>query len=130
MYPPLIILMRKVMTPLQYKNYEIPAGDLLCISPAAAMRLPEVYTNPDTWDPTRFERGEHTKRPFSFLAFGGGRHGCPGENFGIQQIKTIWTILLREFDLELVGDFPEPNYASMVVGPKPAMLRYKRKVAA
>jgi sterol 14-demethylase len=127
MHPPLIFLMRKVMKQLKYKNYEIPVGDLLCISPAVAMRLPSVFTNPDTYDPHRFDRGEDKARPFSFLAFGGGKHGCPGERFGILQVKTIWCVLLRTFEFDLVGDVPPPDYTNLVVGPlQPASIKYKR----
>jgi sterol 14-demethylase len=129
LFPPLIFLMRKVMTDLHYKEYTIPAGDLLCVAPSVAMRLPHVFPNPDTFDPHRFERKEYTSVPYSYLAFGGGRHGCPGENFGIMQIKTIWTVLLRTFDFELDSkEFPAPDYTNLVVGPKqPCKLRYTRK---
>ncbi len=33
MFPPLILLMRKVMKDFHYKGYSIPAGDLMCIAP-------------------------------------------------------------------------------------------------
>jgi len=127
--PPLIILMRKVMVPLKYKDYEIPPGDLLCVSPGVANRLGSVYTNPESYDPHRFDRGEHSAQPYSYLSFGGGRHGCPGENFGILQIKTIWTVLLREFEFEIPsGKMPLPDYTNLVVGPfVPATIRYRRK---
>jgi sterol 14-demethylase len=129
MYPPLIILMRKVMKDITYKDYTIPAGDFLCVSPGFAMRLPEIYTNPNTYDPSRFDRGEDKSLPYAYIPFGGGRHGCPGENFGIMQIKTIWTVLLREFEFEFGAQgFPAPDYTNLVVGPhQPALLKYKRR---
>jgi len=127
LYPPLIALMRKVKKPLVYKNYTIPEGDLLCVSPGFAHRLPDVYTNPDNFDPSRFERGEHTAKPYSYLAFGGGRHGCPGENFGILQIKTIWTVLLRTIKFENPNPFPLPDYTNLVVGPRqPTILKFQK----
>lgn len=43
------------------------------------------------------------------------------------QIKAIWTHLLRNFDFEPVDPVPEPDYDSMVIGPKPARVRYIRK---
>jgi len=129
LFPPLIILMRKVIKEIKYKDFVIPVGDLLCVSPGCAMRLPEVFTNADTYDPDRFVRGEDTNTPFSYIAFGGGRHGCPGEPFAILQIKTLWTVLLRNFDLEAVGALPVPDYTNLVVGPKqPCKISYKRKV--
>jgi sterol 14-demethylase len=51
-----------------------------------------------------------------------------GETFAYMQIKTIWAILLRNFEFELVGKLPEPDYEGMVVGPKhPCTIRYKRR---
>jgi len=127
--PPLIILMRKIMQPLKYGDYDLPVGDFLCVSPGFSMRLQDVFPNADVYDPHRFEKGEYTNVPYAYLAFGGGRHGCPGENFGIMQIKTIWTYLLRNFEFEIPGGkVPVPDYTNLVVGPKqPALVRYKRK---
>jgi len=131
MYPPLIQLVRKVMQPITYKGFTIPAGHLISVSPSVGMRIPEAYTNPDTYDPHRFDRGEDKVSPFHFLAFGGGKHGCPGENFGILQVKTIWTVLLETYDLEWVNPkMPDFEFQSLVIGPKaPTLLRYKKKAS-
>ena len=43
------------------------------------------------------------------------------------QIKSIWSVLLREFEFELVDPFPEPDFESMVVGPKPCKVHFKRR---
>jgi sterol 14alpha-demethylase len=88
------------------------------VSPNVSHRLSSVYTNPDKYDPDRFAAGreEDQKQPFSYLGFGGGRHGCMGEMFAYLQIKTIWSVLLRNFEMELVGKCPEPDYSAMVVG--------------
>jgi len=43
------------------------------------------------------------------------------------QIKTIWSVLLRDFEFELLDPFPEPDYESMVVGPKPCRVKYTRR---
>jgi len=132
MYPPLIHLMRMVKEPLAYKDYVIPAGHMLCVSPGMAMHIESVFPDADKWKPERWEQfpdGPGVPPKFSFLAFGGGRHGCPGEQFGIQQIKTIFSVLLRRYEFELVKpDFPPPDYTAMVVGPTPPVpIRYKKR---
>ena len=43
------------------------------------------------------------------------------------QIKTIWSVLLRNFDFEKVDPFPDPDLDSMVVGPKACRIRYQRR---
>jgi len=129
LYPPLIMLMRKVKKSFDYKGMNIPAGDFVCVAPAYAMRLPEMYSMPDTFDPTRYDRNEDKSQPYAYISFGGGRHGCPGENFAITQIKTVWTVILRTFELEM-GDqgMPLPDYNTMVVGPEhPCMIKYRRR---
>eukprot|EP00003_Mantamonas_plastica_P017484 TRINITY_DN2898_c0_g1_i2.p1 TRINITY_DN2898_c0_g1~~TRINITY_DN2898_c0_g1_i2.p1 ORF type:complete len:313 (-),score=122.35 TRINITY_DN2898_c0_g1_i2:14-952(-) len=131
MYPPLIMLMRYTKEERPYKDYVIPQGTLVAVSPKVSHRLPEVFKNPDEFNPHRFigEDAEDKKARYSFIGFGGGRHGCLGEQFAYVQIKTILSTLFRMYDFEFVGDeLPPPDYNHMVVGPsKPCMVRYKRK---
>merc|ERR1711871_1756580 len=82
------------------------------------------------FDPLRFGPGREEDKfaPFSFNGFGGGRHSCMGEHFGYMQVKTILSVLVRNFEIELQGDFPVPDFDSMVVGPKgKCMARYRRR---
>ena len=36
----------------------------------------------------------------------------------VSQVKTILSVLLREYDIEMVGELPPVNFEAMVVGPK------------
>lgn len=129
MYPPLIVLMRKCLEPVKYKNYIIPKGDIVMTSPAVSHRLSSVYKNPEQFNPDRFA-GDNPddKEKYSFIGFGGGRHGCLGERFGFLQVKTIWSTLLRNFDFELMAPHPIVDYSAIVCGPKPPCpIRYTRK---
>ncbi|EIE21542.1 sterol 14 desaturase [Coccomyxa subellipsoidea C-169] len=134
LFPPLIMLLRAAKAPFAVttstgKTHVIPKGHVVATSPAFAHRLPHVFRNPDDFEPERFvaPREEDKAAPFSFIGFGGGRHGCMGSNFAILQIKSIWSVLLRNFDFELVDPFPEQDFESMVVGPKPCRVRYRRR---
>jgi sterol 14-demethylase len=145
MAPPLIMLMRKVLPcedeegkplPLRVGKYVVPAGHFVFTSPAVSMNLPYdgqngTFTEPERFDPDRFAEGrDEAAKPYSYSAFGGGLHACLGEQFGFLQVKTIVSILLRKFELELVGDMPQPNYKAMVVGPTgPLRVRFKRREA-
>lgn len=46
------------------------------------------------------------------------------------QVKTVVSIMLRNFDMDMIDPFPEPDYESMVVGPKPCRVRYTRRKLA
>ncbi|KAL8138093.1 hypothetical protein V2J09_004094 [Rumex salicifolius] len=136
LHPPLIMLMRyshsdfSVMTH-EGKEYDIPKGHIVATSPAFANRLPHIYQEPDKYDPDRFGVGREEDKAagaFSYISFGGGRHGCLGEPFAYLQIKAVWSHLLRNFEMELVSPFPEIDWNAMVVGMKgKVMVRYKRR---
>lgn len=134
MHPPLIFLMRKVLEPRLALNgkFQIPEGDYIVVSPSVAGMLPEIYPEPNKWDPDRFlpPREEDLVAPYSFLGFGAGRHGCMGEGFAYVQVKTIWSVLLRMFDVDVVDEaMPEPNFKALVVGPYhgTCKMRYRRR---
>ena len=54
MHPPLIILMRKVMSDFQYKQWTVPAGRTLAASPAISNRMPEHFPQPERYAPERY----------------------------------------------------------------------------
>jgi len=129
-HPPLIMLMRKIMRDFVYDQYHIPAGWLALVSPAVSHRIPEIFHDPDRYDPDRFapEREEDRKATYALIGFGGGKHACIGLTFAYLQVKAIWSVLLRQFELELVHRNTEPDYHTFVVGPRqPCVVRYRRK---
>ncbi|XP_052205248.1 sterol 14-demethylase isoform X2 [Diospyros lotus] len=136
LHPPLIMLLRSSHSDFSVKTregkeYDIPKGHIVATSPAFANRLSHIYKDPDMYDPDRFAPGreeDKTTGAFSYISFGGGRHGCLGEPFAYLQIKAIWSHLLRNFEFELVSPFPEIDWNAMVVGVKgKVMVRYKRR---
>ena len=128
--PPLIVLMRTVLQPYSVHGFELPAGSLAVVSPAISHRLPEIYTRPEVYDPDRFAAGreEDRKASYSLIGFGGGKHRCIGMLFAYQQIKVIWTSILRLYEIELVEPDYRPDYRTLVVGPRqPCRIRYRRR---
>lgn len=97
LHPPLILLLRYChkdfsVTTREGKTYTIPKDHIVATSPAFANRLPYIYKDPNTFNPDRFAPGreEDTKAgPFSYISFGGGRHGCLGETFAYMQVSYL-----------------------------------------
>jgi sterol 14alpha-demethylase len=134
--PPLILLIRKAMIDCQVtaggKTYTIPKNDMVCVAPSVGMRIASVFPKPDTFDPDRFGEGrEEHKIPYAYMGFGGGMHSCMGQNFAFVQVKTILSVLFREYKIERIApEMPEINYAAMVVGPKgDCRVRYTKRKA-
>jgi retinoid hydroxylase len=100
MYPPAFIICRMAMADIEYAGYLIPAGWYVCIFPMMTHRLPEIYQNPDTFDPDRFAppREEDKKQPYSLIGFGGGVHSCIGVELAQMEMKIILSTLLQKYD--------------------------------
>lgn len=127
--PPLMMLMRKVLKPVQVGDYVVPEGDIIACSPLLSHQDEGAFPDPRNWNPTR----DFKLIDGAFCGFGGGVHKCIGEKFGLLQVKTVLATVLRDYDFELLGPLPEPNYHTMVVGPTASQCRVKyikKKVAA
>ncbi len=130
LHPPLILLVRKVLKPLEFRNHRVPAGTLAMVSPAVSHRLPHLFADPYRFDPERFAAPacEDKQHRYTLIGFGGGKHMCMGKHFAYLQLKAIWTVLLDRFDFFLDTSVPAPNYRSWVTGPKtPCKIRYQRR---
>lgn len=133
--PPLTLLIRYALRDIPVKtggkSFTIPQGDMVFVSPTVGMRLPEVFADPDKFDPDRFGPGreEHKSSPYAYLGFGGGMHSCMGQQFAFVQVKTILSVLMREYEIEMIAEkMPDMDYTAMVVGPKgDCRVRYKRR---
>lgn len=73
------------------KKFVIPKGDICATSTAVQHRVDAFFEDADKYDYKRFlePRSEDKKAKFTFIGFGGGRHGCMGTNFAYLQIKTV-----------------------------------------
>ncbi len=130
LHPPLILLVRKVLKPLRFGDYGVPAGALAMVSPAVSHRLPHVFADPERFHPDRFAPPalEDKTHRYALIGFGGGKHLCMGKHFAYAQLKAIWTVLLDRFEWFLDTAVPPPNYGSWVTGPEePCRVRYRRR---
>jgi len=134
MYPPIIFLMRRTLVdvPLPYMpggDVVVPKGQMVMVSNAVAQRVPEVFENPNEYLPDRWSAFDIGKLPkYSFIGFGAGIHTCMGESFAFMQVRTILSVLLSKYELELTTPFPTPDYESIVVMPHgPNLVRFKRR---
>lgn len=130
LYPPIILMMRKVTKAFDYAGYHFPEETMVMSSPAVGHRIPSVFHHPNRFEPDRFgpEREEDRKQAGSWISFGGGRHRCMGIVFAQLQLRAIWSHLLRNFDFELLESKYEPDYDRLLVGPRaPCRARFTRR---
>lgn len=130
--PPIILIFRKAIVDFIYKNYRIPAGTLVCVSPAVyALTEKSPFVNPLEFNPDRYDNQEDKKERYSYFPFSLGRHACIGEKFAFLQVKTVFSTILKHYDLELVGkrsDYPVDNSSLIAQAKGPVLVQYRKKV--
>lgn len=111
--------MRQTVRDTELLGYYLPKGTNVIAYPGMNHRLPEIWTDPLTFDPERFTepRNEHKRHRYAFTPFGGGVHKCIGMVFDQLEIKTILHRLLRRYRLELSRPDYQPrwDYSAMPI---------------
>ncbi|XP_055907557.1 cytochrome P450 6a2-like [Eupeodes corollae] len=95
--------------PTSNPKYVIPKGTMAIIPVDAIHRDPEIYPDPDKFDPERFSPEEIQKRhPLTWLPFGDGPRNCIGLRFGKMQTYIGLSILLRHYKFHYSERTPNP----------------------
>jgi cytochrome P450 len=108
---PAPVLWRRSVRPFEFGGYAFPAGTITGVNPMLTHLLPEIWPEPELYDPSRFSaensRGRHR---FAFVPFGGGAHGCLGANFASVQVRAFLRALLERHELVLADAKPPRWY--------------------
>jgi cytochrome P450 len=112
MVTPVQWAMRQTVRDTDLLGYYLPKGTNVIAYPGMNHRLPEIWTDPEKFDPDRFAepRNEHKRHRYAFTPFGGGAHKCIGMVFGQLEVKTIMHRLLRKYRLELARPDYKPRW--------------------
>ena len=110
LYPPFWATSRKSIREDQIDRYHIPAQATIMLSPYVVHRHPEFWTDPDTFDPTRFASEATVGRhPYAYVPFGAGPRRCIGDHYAMMELQLIIPLVLQHFQLQLVpGHRVEP----------------------
>lgn len=105
MFPPVPAGFRRVIETFEFNGYRIPEGWTGLYMINAAHRDPNIYTDPNAFDPDRFspERNENNI-PYSLVGFGGGARVCVGFAFAQLEMKVMASHLLRHYTWTLKPD--------------------------
>ena len=106
MKPPVPSIPRRATREFSFGGYTIPAGTLVGINPIYTHHMPEIWPEPDRFDPLRFtDEAQRARHRFAWVPFGGGAHMCLGLHFAYMQAKCFSYHFVKNLGVSL-----EPGY--------------------
>lgn len=103
-YPPAVSVQRvaKEHYPVPNTEIVIEKGTSVIIPIYGIHHDPEIYPQPEKYDPDRFTPDKVAKRhQFSFLPFGEGPRICIGMRFAVVEVKIALAKILMNFEFKL-----------------------------
>ena len=107
--PPVPSIPRRSLRDFEFGGYLIPAGTAVILNPLFTHHMPDIWPEPNRFDPMRFaddaQRGRHR---FAWVPFSGGAHMCLGLHFAYMQAKCFIRHLLQNLQVAAaLGYCPE-----------------------
>jgi cytochrome P450 len=94
---------RTLTRPLTIAGRQLPAGVTIAPCIYLVHRRPELWPNPDQFNPDRFV--ESRQSPYTFLPFGGGPRRCLGAALASYQMKIVIAEILSRVRLKPVDGY-------------------------
>ncbi|KAF7845598.1 cytochrome P450 82G1-like [Senna tora] len=108
LYPPAPLTgIREAMQDCSLAGYHVPKGTRLLVNIWKIQRDPQIWSNPNEFQPERFLKDPHQHLEFKggmnfeYIPFSFGRRSCPGMTFGLQVINLTLARLLQGFDMSV-----------------------------
>ncbi len=94
---------RGLTRPMTIAGRELPAGVTIAPCIYLVHRRPELWPDPETFNPDRFL--ETRQSPYTFFPFGGGARRCLGAAFATYQMKVVLAEILSRVKLKPVEGY-------------------------
>jgi len=122
LYPPVWLVDRVAIGPDQLDDTPILPGGIVMVNIWLTHRRPDVWPEPERFDPDRFAAGADPERHrFAHIPFGAGPHHCIGNHFALIEATFALALLAREFSFSFVDRAAIRPQASVTLRPRDRM---------
>lgn len=102
--PPIGGAFRVMLEDATFAGFRLPKGWRIAVGPRAVHFDPQLYPEPERFDPRRWQTGGPELPPFAYIPFGGGPRTCLGQHFAMLEMVVLAAMFVRSFDWRLVAN--------------------------
>ncbi|HLH97632.1 MAG TPA: cytochrome P450 [Xanthobacteraceae bacterium] len=119
LYPPAHSIGRTALGEDHIGGLRVPPGANLTISIYLTHRNPNLWPDPERFDPTRFApEALAARHRFAYLPFGGGPRICIGNSLAIAEAKAILATIAQHYRVRLAAGRPVEPIGLVTLRPK------------
>jgi cytochrome P450 len=111
-----LVLARRALEPVEIGGFQLPEHALILVSPYSVHFLPQVWPDPDRFDPDRYLPAQEAARPkAAWLPFGLGPRVCIGNYFALLEGPIVLATLMRRarFDIDASRVIEPDRFATL-----------------
>ncbi|XP_035224638.1 cytochrome P450 4C1-like [Stegodyphus dumicola] len=110
LYPSVPLIGRENKESIKVGRYEVPHWNHIIVLINMLHRNPEVFPNPEKFDPDRFSAENSSERDvFCYLPFSCGVRACLGSIYAMMEMKIILAHVLRNFKVTTLDPLDKVN---------------------
>ncbi len=111
-------------------RYRIKRGQWVLVVLPLVQRDPQVWPEPERFDPDRFAPGEMKGRAHAYKPFGTGQRACIGRQFALHEAVLTLAMILHRYDLAADNDYQLKIAESITLKPRGFRLGLTKRAAA
>jgi cytochrome P450 len=105
LYPPVWLFSRRAIKEDRLGEFRVPAGAHVFIAPYFLHRRPELWPDPERFDPDRFDESRSLPVDrYAFMPFSAGARRCIGDYFSFVEMQMHLALLAPRFALRFQPD--------------------------
>ncbi len=106
--PVISLVARRLTEPVEIGGWQLPAGVTVAPSIYLVHRRPDVYPNPERFEPERFL--ENPPGTYTWIPFGGGVRRCIGGSFAHFEMQVVLAELVKRREIRPARAESEPVF--------------------
>lgn len=111
-------------------RYRIKKGQWVLVVLPLVQRDPQVWPDPERFDPDRFGPGQAKNRAHSYKPFGTGQRACIGRQFALHEAMLTLGMILHRYDLAPENGYKLRVSESITLKPRGFRLSLHKRAAA